>query len=141
VPTGALVIPAIVRVPAVLFGSAQLEPARATVTTSVLPAVAAVAVHPANPVPRVTAGLGGSAKLVLKVTTIVLPAPSAPPAPLLVLNPIVQAAVAPPTRDEPLKVTLLTPLAAKAAGPVRMPVHSVGRSVSLCRPIGGIPVA
>lgn len=90
-----------------------------TVTVEAL--VVAVDVHPPNAVLSEATGFCGTEKLVLKVTRIVLPAASAP-LPLLVLKPIVQSAVALPIDDELLKVTALTPEAAIAVGPVKMPM-------------------
>src|SRR5262245_1362766 len=109
-------MPRTVTLPWVLFSSLHPVPASVTVTTE--PLMFAVAVQLVNSVPRPTEGFGGrGVNAELKVATIVLPAVSWPPEPLLVVNLRVQSVVAPPTADEGLKLTPLTLVAAEAGPP------------------------
>ena len=75
-PAPGLVIPAMVRVPAVPLASAQDAPAKVTVTTWLV--VDPVAVQPEKPLGRVIVGVAGTVKLELIVTAMVLPAASLP---------------------------------------------------------------
>ena len=99
-----LVMPAIVRVAAVLGASAHEAPARVMVT--VCPDPTPVAVQLAKPVGRVIAGVDGIVKPVGKTTVIVRPALRAPVA--VGVKPTVQVTlVALATSELPLNVTPL----------------------------------
>ena len=104
-----MVIPAMVRVPAVLFASAQVPPelARVIVTTSLV--VEAVAEQCEKPLGRVIVGKVGSLKAVLKPTTIMLPAASFPLEE--VVKPTVQVEVEFAVCGLPVKVTEVTEVA------------------------------
>src|SRR5580658_3721633 len=100
-------MPAMLRVAAVLAASASV-PFKVIVTTPPV-AVAVAPPDPVNPVNRAMVGAAGMVNDDGKVTVMVFPATRAPVAP--VVNPIVQVVpVAPPTWDEPEKVTLASPV-------------------------------
>jgi hypothetical protein len=103
-----LVMPAIVRVAAVLLPRAQEAPARVIVT--VCPAVEPVAVQLAKPLVRPIVGLAGIVKPAGKTTAIVRVAFKEPVA--LAVKPTVQVAVAPTTSELPANVTLAGAVAA-----------------------------
>ena len=98
-----MVIPAMVRVPAVPLASAQDAPAKVTVTTWLV--VDPVAVQPEKPLGRVIVGVAGTVKLAGNVTAMVLPAASLPLAE--VVKPAVQVAVEFAVCGEPEKETLV----------------------------------
>src|SRR5580704_8977702 len=102
-PAPGLVIPAMVRVPAVPLASAQDAPAKVTVTTWLV--VDPVAVQPEKPLGRVIVGVAGTVKLAGNVTAMVLPAASLPLAE--VVKPAVQVAVEFAVCGEPEKETLV----------------------------------
>jgi hypothetical protein len=68
-----LVIPAIVRVPAVLLASAQVPPLLASVMVATVPEAVSVAEQFENPLGRVIVAPEGTVKLELNVTVMVLP--------------------------------------------------------------------
>jgi hypothetical protein len=107
VPAAGFVNPCTVSVAAVLFASAHDAPASVTVT--VVPEPAPVAVQFENPLPSTIVGVAGTAKPALKPTVIAPPAASAPLE--LVVKPTVQSERAPPVCGEPEKETPVTGLA------------------------------
>ncbi len=96
-------IPAIVRVAAVLLARAQVPPELARVIVTTLLAPLPVAEQWENPVGKVMVGVAGEMKPVANVTVMVLVAASAPVEE--VVKPSVQVAVALASKLEPEKVT------------------------------------
>jgi hypothetical protein len=99
-PAAGFVSPFTVSVALVEAASAHEAPASVTVT--VVPDVAPVAVQLVTPAPSVIVGVAGIVKPELKMIVIVPPALSAPPE--LVLNDSVQSERAPPVCGEPAKL-------------------------------------
>jgi hypothetical protein len=103
-----LVIPAMLRVAAVLLASAHDAPAKVMVTTP--PVALAVAVQLVNPLTKVTVGDAGTLKAELNVAVMVLPAARWPLAE--VVKPSVHVAVEFAVWAEPEKETTVGVVAA-----------------------------
>jgi len=112
-PAAGLVRPCTVSVAPVLFASAHEAPTSVTVT--VVPDPAPVAVQLEKPLPSTIAGVAGTVKPALKPIVIVPPAASAPLE--LVVKPTVQSERAPPVCGAPENETPETGLAITMADP------------------------
>jgi hypothetical protein len=112
-PAAGFVRVATVNVPVVLFASAHDAPASVIVTVCAL--AVAVAVQLEKPPVRATVGVAGTVKPELNATVIVSPARSAPEALDLKLTVHVERAA--PVCGAPLKVTVLTAVAAAIVTP------------------------
>jgi len=118
-------MPAIDRLAAVLTGRAHVPPLFAKVTVTTVPTVAPVAEHEVKPVTRVIVGVAGIVNAELNVTVMVFALASAPAAD--VVNPTAHEAAVVGFAGVPVKVTVVTPVAAMVtfAGDTLVPSFEV----------------